>query len=650
MKNLKTKIGLSVLALACVGAGAFNFQTNVSANAEAAATTATLVMNNGAEICVSDDFSGIRWATTIKAGEDFAGQTVRYGVVVAPTADIEGELTLETAEAVDLRFTTDGIAQDAENDVTYYSVINYDNLTENQAAAYALELTARAYAYNVNEDTIVYSDISEVSTSRSARQIAIHADVTGQLDGMEADKVTKAVSYYGATERTTLSAKQKAFIARSAFVVDAENYAGSTEFEIDLGTATPQEVIIGAESVAFEYAEGKLNVKDVNFVKDGEYYMTIFTDSEIVIKPFIKATKVLTKTDDLMMFRAKGVKNDGTTTKVSGYANWNRNQEFGGYYVLGNDITADKLADGTTAYKHGSLAEDGTFNNTSWNGADKYTKADGTPYEIGLTGTFNGMGYTIDKLTIGTEAEGFFGIVNQGTVKNVAFTTVKRGVKKSVYMLANYLINATIENVFIDTYKFEYTNTAVLANYAYGELNMTNCVIRYRNDDGYEAKAALFAAYKAATYNFENVFLYAQAAGTFYTDEAVSTETITTPDDETTPDVNEEVKTTTWALKTVNFLPLVVSSQATPRTVNAETGEMSGDIKKGKIVVAQNQVDENGAPLASTGIVSALYDVEVINGIYSYTNTTDWINASHNYDSFNAAGVWSTSSGVPKWK
>ena len=39
MKNLKTKIGLSVLALACLGAGALNLQPNVSAKAEESTET-----------------------------------------------------------------------------------------------------------------------------------------------------------------------------------------------------------------------------------------------------------------------------------------------------------------------------------------------------------------------------------------------------------------------------------------------------------------------------------------------------------------------------------------------------------------------------------------------------------------------------------
>ena len=94
MKNLKTKIGLSVLALACLGAGALNLQPNVSAKAEGEETTTetvTTLGNNllrtyyGAEICVSNDFSGIRWKSRVPAGFPYVDAEGNFKAVQAAT-------------------------------------------------------------------------------------------------------------------------------------------------------------------------------------------------------------------------------------------------------------------------------------------------------------------------------------------------------------------------------------------------------------------------------------------------------------------------------------------------------------------------------------------------------------------------------------
>ena len=70
MRNLKTKMGLSVLALACLGVGAMNLQPSVNANAEdTVLTTKNVSMTNGAAVCLKDDFSGIRWETKVNREE-----------------------------------------------------------------------------------------------------------------------------------------------------------------------------------------------------------------------------------------------------------------------------------------------------------------------------------------------------------------------------------------------------------------------------------------------------------------------------------------------------------------------------------------------------------------------------------------------------
>ena len=111
---------------------------------------------------------------------------------------------------------------------------------------------------------------------------------------------------------------------------------------------------------------------------------------------------------------------------------------------------------------------------------------------IGLTGTFNGMGYAIKDMEIASEREGFFGIVNGGTVKNVAFTDVKSALTEYAYVVANYLLNATLENVYVKTDEyvadadsdgvaesigFPMLKSAGLAEYYYGDNSMKSCVV-----------------------------------------------------------------------------------------------------------------------------------------------------------------------------
>jgi hypothetical protein len=172
------------------------------------------------------------------------------------------------------------------------------------------------------------------------------------------------------------------------------------------------------------------------------------------------------------------------------------NQVFSGYYVLGQDIDASNYVHGSrnsaTLLAKGADTEDtsddetyaqayGEFNDATWNGKSNYY---GKKY--GLTGTFNGMGYAIKDMTIGSEREGLFGIVNKGTVKNVAFTDVKaEGSHK--YVVAYWTIGATLENIYIRTDKYEegtsmgfpmYRSAGIAESY-YKGTTMKSCIVEF---------------------------------------------------------------------------------------------------------------------------------------------------------------------------
>ncbi len=502
MKLMKTKLGLSVLALALVGAGAWSLQSPVTASAEV--DMSGFKMENGASVCLSgvdvneNEFNGIRWTTTVEpefytsAGASLGSE---FGVIVAPTKLFTGELTFETTltnGSQVKKLPVKGIDAGSEAK-KYYSVIDYSELGD-KSEAYKLELTARAYV-DVNGDgdysDCIYADMTGINTSRSARQVAVSAELAGVV---EENDMAKAREYYGEDENVTANVD---FVentgAKGTQYIDMVN---DTTVDVAITVdGTIEEVLIGSKSVGYEYENGTLTLTGLDDIVCGEQYVTVFTDNGIVTKPIIGATKVIDRVQDLTMFNAKGAGAtvEGQfdfvyTTKYQYAKYWAEEQEFGGYYVLAKNIEAE-------GYKHGSRksydVEEGEveYNDASWNGADKYEG-----YPIGLTGTFNGMGYAIKDMEIANENEGFFGIVNGGTVKNVAFTDVKSALTTDAYVVANYLLNATLENVYVKTDEyvadadsdgvaesigFPIKSSAGIAQYYYGRTSMKSCVVEF---------------------------------------------------------------------------------------------------------------------------------------------------------------------------
>lgn len=501
MKLMKTKLGLSVLALALVGAGAWSLQSPVTASAEV--DMSGFKMENGASVCLSgvdvneNEFNGIRWTTTVEpefytsAGASLGSE---FGVIVAPTKLFTGELTFETTltnGSQVKKLPVKGIDAGSETK-KYYSVIDYSELGD-KSEAYKLELTARAYV-DVNGDgdysDCIYADMTGINTSRSARQVAVSAELAGVV---EENDMAKAREYYGEDENVTANVDfVKNTGAKGTQYIDM---VSDTTVDVAITVdGTIEEVLIGSKSVGYEYENGTLTLTGLDDIVCGEQYVTVFTDNGIVTKPIIGATKVIDGVEDLTMFNAKGAgatPEGGTfdfayTTKYQYVEYWAEEQEQGGYYVLANDIEAE-------GYKHGSrmsydVAESEVqYNNATWNGADKYVG-----YPIGLTGTFNGMGYAIKDMEIASEREGFFGIVNGGTVKNVAFTDVKSALTTKAYVVANFLLNATLENVYVKTDEYVadsngdgvaesigfpmYASAGIAESY-YGLNSMKSCVV-----------------------------------------------------------------------------------------------------------------------------------------------------------------------------
>ena len=133
-----------------------------------------------------------------------------------------------------------------------------------------------------------------------------------------------------------------------------------------------------------------------------------------------------------------------------------------GYYILANDIDASD-------YIQPAAGENLT---TSISGLSKLV---GSLGGIGLTGTFDGMGHTIRGATM--QSFGLFGVIYGGTLKNVAFTQLK---STSNYgsLLAQWIIDGTLENVYIQADSITGNNAGVLTGSMSG-TSLRGCIIEY---------------------------------------------------------------------------------------------------------------------------------------------------------------------------
>ena len=222
---------------------------------------------------------------------------------------------------------------------------------------------------------------------------------------------------------------------------------------------------------------GKINGVEPNYVKNSagnvvgvDYIylqLTSGSDTETVrIKAY---TKVIKTTDDL----AKIFIYNGDPRTTAGHG-------FDGYYILAKNIDA-------TDYTHTVTTNAYNFNEP---GAEKVVTAG---YTAGLRGTFDGNGYTISNITMA--GCGLFGWVNGGTVKNVAFTDVKFSVNSSM-VIATYVVNAVIENVYMEIKSLDSTTNAnagsVWSDTYKSEI--TNVLVKYPDISEYTTKTGSYGS------------------------------------------------------------------------------------------------------------------------------------------------------------
>ena len=442
MKFIKTKLGLLVMALAFVLVGALSLSPATAVKADGIDVTG-FTMEDGAAIRLRNDFNGISWVTTVSQSFYTTNEldtSAEFGVIVAPTGTWEGALTHgSTLTKGSVKEIKAGVIDASEGDVQYRAVINYANLTANQAAAYKLELTARAYV-KVGED---YYYAAMADTSRSARQVALAAELSGELTTKFRNNEDLAVqalaahaeAYYGGSY-TALGEKNG---DAGTPYIDLENPTASVNVTAAI-EGTFEEAVIGAKKVAATYDAGVLTITNATGVPAGENYVNIFTSEGVYLAPVICADKVFTQMSDFEMFRQ--IRNNYSTAKISsaqlegtGHDVDLEECKFPGYYLLAANLDATEYSAAAFGCQAG------------WVGYSNFQSAG-----LGLTGTFNGYGHYVENYTIRDTCGGLFELICGGTIKNFAMINVSSAmVNKYSAPIAYYGCDPKFENVYVSS-------------------------------------------------------------------------------------------------------------------------------------------------------------------------------------------------------
>ena len=190
--------------------------------------------------------------------------------------------------------------------------------------------------------------------------------------------------------------------------------------------------ILGEDITAAEYGDGlALRVED-NKIYDlptsgkemTETTMIVYGSTYALEMEVDAYTKVIDTAEDFAMFY----------TGCEGLAGIEASAPFDGYYILANNIDA-------YSYQHAKVGESYVTSNAS--------QFKSYAYDRGLTGTFDGNGYTVEGITL--DSYGLFGHVNTGAIKNVAFTNVSFTGNSTTCVFAAYVMDATFTNIYVQT-------------------------------------------------------------------------------------------------------------------------------------------------------------------------------------------------------
>lgn len=453
MKN-KILIFLSTVCIACA-AFAFAMPTAVGMAEENTATETPsygFYMEDGAAIRVrmsdgvaeEDQCTGIRFATNVTKAYYTNNLKATYSDATSFV------LTTEVAPAVGnynpktYTWTLNDETVYVDGVCTFWAALDYSDLTEEQRVkAIAMDLKATTYITVTKADTTTVKVDAEANSGvvRSMRAVAVAAlqDPKTNADDKLALKNYLGNDETGASEATVYleTSEAKAFESDySAAYVDAEKVA-----ENSLGGAAVASLELGekGELVLFDNAN---NYK---------------------IVPFQYVTKAIENYTDLQSFLI--------TAELVGADK----KTIDGYYALTKDL--DFLGSEYATFHHAGLeTASGLYSNST---------------EYGLTGTFDGNGYT---LSVKLGWYGLFGKIGAGaTIKNLilnaqfekASNYTSRGTTVLAYKSTATTNNRTsVENVWINIVADNSTGKAnpcvIFVNSNY--IGWKNFVVSYQSE------------------------------------------------------------------------------------------------------------------------------------------------------------------------
>ena len=450
-KNWIIALSCGILACGVIGATGLS---GVGLKVADANTEAKFEMESGAAVCITEGKSGIRWTTTINElyykSLPIGENPVEFGVLVAPRNKIgEGKDLEAGTDEVEVIPCTSFNGFNAKGEFTYYSSIVYDNLTEDECKlASAVELSARAYV-KIGEE---YSYVDEYEAcTRSMRAVAYEALLCGE---QPIDKVGK---YFGEQTISEIASGYYSEVDEFATLTNVNNLADGT-YKASVN-AQPVKVAVSGATLT---VEGNL----YGLTAGENYQLNVFGDGEqnknkIFAQDFTYATLVIDQATDLDYFYLGNDRSASATLNTA----WTETDAFGGYYVLAKDIDAKEYKFG--AAKEGEGETPSNLQNSSGIGPTNLQN-------MGLTGTFDGQGYSITNFT--PNGAGLFAAINGGTLKNVSISGTGAYGGGGAFLSA-MMRNATLQNVYVDAGALSMYGTNGLSKFVI-DSTLENCVFK----------------------------------------------------------------------------------------------------------------------------------------------------------------------------
>ena len=386
MKNVFRKFLISACLTVCVGASAAAIGTLSVAPAKAAEVseeTNYFQMVNGAEVRAVTDSCGLRFTTNV--GEymydnAWNGYTVSFGTLIAKNVtDITAMVAEdESTYLADIPCSKQVAFEDGV--FTYTSAVVFDTkgwTDDEKTAAYAMELTARAYVKLEKDGVTTYEYATATDTTRSMRAVANVALVKGASETLLGEYVKVGArnkkDYLETSDATTNT------LAVGVAAADLGVYVGAKKVDV-----TGENGAIDLSALATDWTLGE------------NYFVSVFgADHKVYSAPVQYVTKAIENYDDL--------KELNITTELV----YSENPYIEGYWALTDsfDFTEED------AIMHLGCYETNTAANK------RYSASGG----VGFKGTFDGNGYT---LKVNVNIYGLFGMLMGGSsVKDLTLYT-----------------------------------------------------------------------------------------------------------------------------------------------------------------------------------------------------------------------------------